>query len=309
MKKIIILAFLSVLLYSTSSYAQKIKYMVPDTGRQQLVFPITISGSQTFWTASSYVAVYFDSNGVTATNPVIVNDTTLTAQLNIGGMAAVGYRKITVGDQFLNYVSKDSALLVRLNVPIAPSLLLPQDYATLISPGPLFKWDTNGYATQFRLQVALDSLFNNKVIDTQKANIHGYQSANVLVLNTNYFWRVRFFNSVGGGAWSDTWHFKTAPTSLTIVESGIPKAFKLYNNYPNPFNPATKIKFDIPFQTNVRLTIFDINGREMKTLVNGNFASGSYEYQWNAETMASGIYFCHLQTDSYSESVKMLLIK
>jgi hypothetical protein len=97
----------------------------------------------------------------------------------------------------------------------------------------------------------------------------------------------------------------------------IPDVFSLSQNYPNPFNPSTKIKFDIPDiplmkgarGMDVRLTVYDILGREVTTLVNEQLKPGKYEVEWDGTKYSSGIYFYKLITNNFSDSKKMVLIK
>jgi hypothetical protein len=88
-----------------------------------------------------------------------------------------------------------------------------------------------------------------------------------------------------------------------------PLEFKLQQNYPNPFNPATKIKYSIPNQESVSLKVFDSLGREVKTLVNEEKPAGSYQVEFNAANLSSGIYFYRIQAGSFNQVRKMLLIK
>jgi hypothetical protein len=99
-----------------------------------------------------------------------------------------------------------------------------------------------------------------------------------------------------------------------VVSNNIPTAFNLYQNFPNPFNPVTKIKYDLPKSAsggvNVILKIYDIIGREVTTLVNNEFKNaGRYEVSWNANNYASGVYIYRLQAGDYVSSKKMVLIK
>ena len=98
------------------------------------------------------------------------------------------------------------------------------------------------------------------------------------------------------------------------IGSEIPKRFNLEQNYPNPFNPTTKIKFDIPSDVkrktlNVKLTIYDVLGREIQTLVNEKLQPGSYEVTFDGSNLSSGIYFYQLKAGNNIETIKMLLIK
>lgn len=85
--------------------------------------------------------------------------------------------------------------------------------------------------------------------------------------------------------------------------------YKLYNNYPNPFNPSTRIKFDIPVKSNVRMIIYEITGREVAVLVNETLTAGTYYTDWNAGRNESGVYYCLFEAGTYRETKKMILIK
>jgi len=89
----------------------------------------------------------------------------------------------------------------------------------------------------------------------------------------------------------------------------LPVAFNLSQNYPNPFNPATTITYQIPEREFVTIKVYDILGREVATLVNEEKPAGSYEIQFNASGLTSGIYFYQLKAGSYSETKKMILLK
>jgi len=89
----------------------------------------------------------------------------------------------------------------------------------------------------------------------------------------------------------------------------IPNSFSLSQNFPNPFNPATKIKFVLPKSSFTKLIICDILGIVVKTLVNEELKRGSYEYEWDGSNYTSGVYFYKLVTADFTESKKMILIK
>jgi len=93
------------------------------------------------------------------------------------------------------------------------------------------------------------------------------------------------------------------------LASGIPYLYELYQNYPNPFNPATNINFDLPQKSYVKLSIYDLTGKEVITLINEPKDPGKYSVSFNAENLSSGIYFYRLQTDKYSSVKKMVLIR
>jgi len=91
----------------------------------------------------------------------------------------------------------------------------------------------------------------------------------------------------------EVYYSNSQPIGITQNGKLIPETFCLYQNYPNPFNPSTKIKFDIPTvgtRHAVSLRIYDILGREIATLVNGQLNAGTYEIEWNASNYPSGVY-------------------
>jgi hypothetical protein len=101
------------------------------------------------------------------------------------------------------------------------------------------------------------------------------------------------------------------PKSVNIaqVNNSSPQNYNLSQNFPNPFNPSTRIRFDIPVSGNIRLKIFNSIGKEVETLIKENLAAGSYEVKWFGEGYASGIYFYRLEANEYVETRKMLLMK
>lgn len=89
----------------------------------------------------------------------------------------------------------------------------------------------------------------------------------------------------------------------------LPTEYTLYQNYPNPFNPITTIKYDLPNASDVSLIIYDILGRKVKELVNTKQQAGRYEIQFNASSLASGVYIYQLIAEKYINAKKMILLK
>ena len=114
--------------------------------------------------------------------------------------------------------------------------------------------------------------------------------------------------SATGGLVGDPRWF--AMTELSVDEEVItPKTFTLEQNYPNPFNPTTTIQFSLNTASPVKLTVFDILGQEVATLVNEYKSVGSHKIQWRANTMPSGVYYYRLEADGFSKTHKMVLMK
>ena len=104
---------------------------------------------------------------------------------------------------------------------------------------------------------------------------------------------------------------------IAEVESILPDKYSLSQAYPNPFNPSTTINFALPEVSNVVIKIYDLNGREVKTMVNGNLEAGYHHIIWNADGYSSGIYFIQMvvlhqnngQADQFISTQKLILVK
>jgi hypothetical protein len=106
--------------------------------------------------------------------------------------------------------------------------------------------------------------------------------------------------------------FKTTNGGLTFLQiqgNNLPQDFSLSQNYPNPFNPVTKISFQIPVSGLVKLTIYDVQGKEVQTLINQKMNVGIYEVEFIGDNLSSGIYFYKITAEGFFAVRKMLLIK
>ena len=125
-------------------------------------------------------------------------------------------------------------------------------------------------------------------------------------------WDVAATWSAGGGDFGD---LILAASEITLTALGIedsyeiPNSFELMDAYPNPFNPTTTINFSIPFATEVKVSIFDMLGREVSVLSNEMLQVGSHSINWNASAMPSGFYFIHMVSNDFKSTQKITLIK
>ncbi|MCI0496622.1 T9SS type A sorting domain-containing protein [candidate division KSB1 bacterium] len=121
-----------------------------------------------------------------------------------------------------------------------------------------------------------------------------------------------FVGAFGGTDWTAGWstfNFQV-PTSVgTEVSENIPTEFELSSNYPNPFNPTTTIQFGLPREAKVKLTVYNINGQEIATLVNDVRVAGTHKVQWDASNLPSGMYLYRLEAGSTVLNHKMMLLK
>lgn len=153
--------------------------------------------------------------------------------------------------------------------------------------------------------------YGNTWFDFLLINDGTYYTNGIAVDNNNWF-------ICGGDFPSQATILKTSnggnPIGIKPVSNSIPKEFKLYQNYPNPFNPSTKIKFDVPAEvgslnSEVRLVIYDILGKEITSLINQQLQPGTYEVKWEAGNYPSGVYFYKLEYEGFMQIKKMILLK
>ncbi len=98
-------------------------------------------------------------------------------------------------------------------------------------------------------------------------------------------------------------------SSKYLKDEPIADEYLLLNNYPNPFNPSTAISFSIPNSEKVRVTIYNGLGQHIATLVDEELSAGKYTFRWSAQNNSAGVYYYHIETNSFNQTKKMILIK
>ncbi len=101
----------------------------------------------------------------------------------------------------------------------------------------------------------------------------------------------------------------TAATGITPHTEGMPRQYSLSQNFPNPFNPATTIGYEVPVRTTVVLTVYDVLGHEIQTLVNDTQDAGAYSVRFDVSSLSSGVYFYSMRAADYVSNKKMTVIK
>lgn len=180
---------------------------------------------------------------------------------------------------------------------------------------------TNGgvnWVKQYQLSKARDIFFINqntgwycydKIYKTTNAG----ESWAVIRDSTGIYYKMNFINENTGWCYTST-------NKLLITHNGgsvfiekeneeMPSGYLLYNNYPNPFNPDTKIKFNIPQKEFVKLTVYNITGEIVSTLVNGNLSAGIYKVDFSGKDLSSGTYFYKIESGNFRDVKRMILIK
>jgi hypothetical protein len=117
-----------------------------------------------------------------------------------------------------------------------------------------------------------------------------------------------FITTTKGFSYRDTLSIDSKLLAVRQI-GATPGTFRLDQNFPNPFNPTTIISYQLPAAGHVTLTIFDLLGRKVVTLVDQQKPAGFYRQTWDAGRMASGVYFCRLISGTFTQTRKLLLIK
>lgn len=196
----------------------------------------------------------------------------------------------------------------------APTDLVPADQASDVATTATVMWGTVANANSYDLQVSNTSFsmagkgHADLIVNETGLNTTSYEVSN-MENNTVYYWRVRGVNTDGPGPWAEQQFTTVTATAIEEGGSDVPEAFKLYPSYPNPFNPETTIRFDLPESAMVTLSVYDALGHEVTTLVAQPMNPGQYSYTWNAATQPSGMYIYRLQAGAYSHTGTMMLVK
>ncbi len=168
-----------------------------------------------------------------------------------------------------------------------------------------FTDNNNGYIPIINLSTFAGKIYKTTNSGTTwllQQNLSGYAES-IFFINQNTGF------ACGGG--DKIWKTTNAggPIGIQPISSEIPNTFLLYQNYPNPFNPATKIRFDIPKSGNVNISVFDVLGRKVAVIVDQQLTPGTYETDFDAGNLSSGIYFYKFISENYSETRKLVLVK
>ncbi|MCK4462596.1 MAG: PD40 domain-containing protein [candidate division Zixibacteria bacterium] len=108
---------------------------------------------------------------------------------------------------------------------------------------------------------------------------------------------------------TDGYHTYAATIGEAAKGGSLPTEFSLSQNYPNPFNPVTTISFSLPVVSHVTLEVYNVMGQRVTTVADGFYEAGVHACEWDGSSVASGVYFYRIETDAYTETKKMMLLK
>jgi hypothetical protein len=182
--------------------------------------------------------------------------------------------------------------------------------AVIPSPqGNVIKWEViDNDVIEFEVFKGVHELFE-PVVEARIANLNAGAvefTDTELPAGYEFFYIVSAKDKSGNISFSET-------TSGSIVSGAgsveTPAVFSLMQNYPNPFNPATTIEFSLPQAANITLKVYDMLGREVAEIAQGNFSPGRHKAEFNGASLPSGIYFYTLKAGEFSATKKLMLMK
>ncbi len=196
------------------------------------------------------------------------------------------------------------------------SLKTPYYDETIYSSTVNFQWQKASqihlnffWELEYTLHLDITENFSNPKIFSDIYDTTFYVTS--LTLGQTYFWKVMAKNIEGDSLWSsETFVFYISPAA-GIEDDHIlkPEAFKLYPNYPNPFNPKTMINYELPITNYVDLNIYNLLGQKVATLVSERQNAGHHQIEWEAGDLSSGVYYYMITAGEFQDVKKMLLVK
>lgn len=191
--------------------------------------------------------------------------------------------------------------------PPAPELLAPNDLSYQTTRYPTFIWSEvvdpdPGDEVTYRLCYWFEGSRITYILNTANTSTDERRFGN----QREYFWTVAAVDKAGLMTFSDTLTVYI-DTDLDVLE--IPEEFSLNGNYPNPFNPLTRISYSIPSSSKVNISLFDLSGKLISTLLDDIQHPGLHSIELNASNLPSGIYIYKMTAGDFTASSKMLLLK
>jgi hypothetical protein len=221
----------------------------------------------------------------------------------------------TVGEQRFR-LTDDVPSTTRYVFPLYPdgvSSVSPVQGSFVQSPTLVFTWPNNG---ETRFELARDLNFT-QVVHTATVAGGSYTLTSALpeTDSTPYFWRVRSDDYSGDNV---VYVFNAVASPTGVDGNGgdqaLPDSYRLAQNYPNPFNPETSVSYAVPYAAHIRITVHNVLGQLVAVLVDQVQPAGNYTVTWDASdsqgrSVASGVYFYRMQSEKFSATRKMVLLR
>ncbi len=189
-------------------------------------------------------------------------------------------------------------------------LALPPDGDRTAPVPPLLAWHPVRGALFYRIQVSQQMDFSENIEEATVYTDTTYAPTRVEA-GQNYWWRVRAANNLVQGEWSDAFSFQANyPAGVADERSAVQtRTAILRSAYPNPFNSAVTLQFELTHRAFVSVRVYNINGEQVSVLQQGTLESGMHRLTWNADSVPSGLYVLRATMDDYVETQKIILMR
>lgn len=219
------------------------------------------------------------------------------------------YFKYTFGEQVIEDSSVIFMYELKPLIPFRFNLIFPDD--TLLSPPHKFIWESTkslnlSDTIKYELTVFRDSLLQDTFIVFSNLSDTSFITS---LTNNTYYWRVRAYTSDSTYRTSNQFLKFIVPEPSGLNHDPSPKEYVLHQNFPNPFNPVTKIDFSLSSNANVKLSVYNVMGELIEVLVNSYLEGGNYNVTFHANNLSSGIYFYKLETGGFILTKKMIILR
>jgi hypothetical protein len=185
--------------------------------------------------------------------------------------------------------------------PVNPN---PSDHELVVPIFATLSWDTVTGANAYLVYFGPDTPPDYVATVTEPS----FDPAGEMAYETTYYWRVRAASATDT-ANSVLWDFTTVPSTAADDSPALPTVTTLGAPYPNPFNAETTIPFELSAAQHITLTIYDMTGREVAQLADGEYPAGKYNVKWNSQTTASGVYLVRMTAGNEVYVAKLLALK
>ena len=189
-----------------------------------------------------------------------------------------------------------------------PALAQPVNAATGVPGNVTVRWNAVSGAVSYHLQVSTNSVFTAMVVD-QKGITDTSKQLNGLQLSKKHYWRVSAETPDYEGAYGLQWNFTTGTSTGAADPTIAPRFYRLDQNFPNPFNPITRVTYSIAIPGTVQFTVIDMLGREVRTFHAGYQDSGEHIFDLAMADLPSGMYLYTIRSGSFTAVRRMMLLK
>ena len=174
-------------------------------------------------------------------------------------------------------------------------------------------WESTNGGSSVKIELSRDNGATWEQLIAEAANTGNWSWMVTAPTSENCLIRVTDVQKIVGDE-SDAVFVIDFPTGIARIDNEVPSEFALLQNFPNPFNPETRIQYKVPVHSDVKVEVYNIHGGKIRTLVDGSHAPGSYMLTWNGKDdgghqMPSGIYFYRITSDQFTSTKRMTLMK